>query len=292
MDMNRKHIQMTQLLACTDGSRYADSVCHYVSWFSNKLSVGADLLHVLRRHSDYESASNLSGAIGLGARSELLEELTRVDEERGKLDQEKGKLILKHAQSVIEEAGVSPVNTLHRRGSLVKVIQELEERYEMVFIGKRGEHANMGSTILGSNLEKVARGVSKPLFLASETIRPLKKILLAYDGKSSTLKAIDFFVKHSAFNELECHLISVDSSGDIDLSGPEDQLKQAGYSVSAQSIQSDASVESVISSYVSEHEIDLLAIGAYSHSPLRQFLLGSTTASLIVQCHIPLLLFR
>ena len=90
---------MPKLLTCIDGSGYADSICAYAAWFAKHLDAEIDLLHVLRRHSDYQADSNLSGSIGLGARSQLLEELTQVDEARGKLDQEKGKLILGSRQS-------------------------------------------------------------------------------------------------------------------------------------------------------------------------------------------------
>jgi nucleotide-binding universal stress UspA family protein len=33
-------------------------------------------------------------------------------------------------------------------------------------------------------------------------------------------------------------------------------------------------------------------MGAYGHSPIREFILGSTTTSLIRTCLVPILLFR
>ena len=38
--------------------------------------------------------------------------------------------------------------------------------------------------------------------------------------------------------------------------------------------------------------IDLLAMGAYGHSRVRQFIVGSTTSSMVRTCLIPVMLFR
>jgi nucleotide-binding universal stress UspA family protein len=38
--------------------------------------------------------------------------------------------------------------------------------------------------------------------------------------------------------------------------------------------------------------VDLLAIGAYSHSRIRSLIVGSTTAATARRCRIPVLMFR
>jgi nucleotide-binding universal stress UspA family protein len=50
--------------------------------------------------------------------------------------------------------------------------------------------------------------------------------------------------------------------------------------------------EDIISTYVQEAGISLLLLGAYGHSRIREFLIGSTTTEMIRRCHIPLMLFR
>lgn len=282
---------MKKILACIDGSPYADTVCTYAAAFAKTMGAEIDLLHVLRRQSSYESTADRSGAIGLGARSSLHEQLLAVDEARGKLDQQKGKLILSHGKDVLLEIGAPTPDTIHRRGPLVQTLQELEAEYDILFVGKRGEHAEVGSRYLGSNLEKVARGVQKPLFVATSAYREVRRFLIAFDGKQSTLKAVDFFVSNPSLNHLDCHILSV---GDIDSAltqGATAELKTAGYSVTLHHEKSGA-VEKHIDSYVEERQIDWLAMGAYSHSPLRNLFLGSTSASLILSSKIPLILFH
>jgi len=67
-------------------------------------------------------------------------------------------------------------------------------------------------------------------------------------------------------------------------------LTAAGFSAPAASIPGDA--ESVIAQTVGEQSIDLLIMGACSHSPLRSLLFGSKTADLLRSATIPTLLLR
>jgi len=284
---------VAKLLVCIDGSAYADNLCTHAAWVAKQINAEIDLLHVLRRPSDYQAPTDHTGLIGLDARSDLLEELTRVDEERGRLDQEKGKIILEHGAKILKEAGVETINLNHRRGSLVETIQEFEDSVDMIFMGKRGEHADLNSVFLGANLEKVARAIHKPLFIASSVVRPIKRFLIAYDGKDSVRKAIDYITKQPLLKKgLECHLLVVErAKGDIETSTAERKLLTAGFTVKLKTEQNHHA-DQVISSYVVANQIDLLITGAYSHSRMHSLLLGSTTASLIKSCKVPLLLFR
>ncbi len=284
---------MPKLLVCIDGSAYADNLCANAAWVAKQMNAEIDLLHVMRRSSDYQAPTDHTGLMGFEARSSLLEELTKVDEERGRLDQKKGKIILEHGANVLKEAGVETINLIHRRGSLVETIQEFESSVEIIFMGKRGEHADINSVFLGSNLEKVARTLHKPLFIVSSFIRPIKRFLIAYDGKDSVRKAIDYIIRQPLLDKnLECHLLAVErSKGEIETAEAEQKLNKAGFQTTFKTEQS-SHADQVISSYVIENQIDLLITGAYSHSRIHSLLLGSTTASLIKTCKIPSLLFR
>ncbi|BET68628.1 hypothetical protein ASA1KI_35460 [Opitutales bacterium ASA1] len=41
-----------------------------------------------------------------------------------------------------------------------------------------------------------------------------------------------------------------------------------------------------------DHHVDLLVIGAYGHSRIRQFIVGSTTTACVRTCLVPVLMFR
>jgi Universal stress protein UspA and related nucleotide-binding proteins len=283
---------MTKLLVCVDGSPYADNIITHVAWAAKRLNAEIDLLHVLRLQSDYNAqSSDRTGTIGINARSSLMEELVKVDQERGKLDQQKGRLILEHAQEALQKVGVQQINSLYRRGSLADTITEFENDADIIFIGKRGETANSKSELLGSNLEKVARSVHKPLFLVSRFMRPIHKFIIAYDGKDNANKAVEFACHSDLLKGLECHIITIGSDHQTQADEAVRKLKQFGFTVISHN-ETSGHIEDVIKSYVEGKEIDLLLMGAYSHSRVRTMLLGSTTAKLIKSCHVPVMLFR
>ena len=62
-----------KILALVDGSIYSESVCHHAAWAASRLNSGVDLLHVLGRRE--APTGDLSGALRLGARTAILNEL-------------------------------------------------------------------------------------------------------------------------------------------------------------------------------------------------------------------------
>ncbi|MBN0168510.1 universal stress protein, partial [Pseudomonas aeruginosa] len=67
-------------------------------------------------------------------------------------------------------------------------------------------------------------------------------------------------------------------------------LINAGFTVRAETRSGE--IERTLHAYQKEHGIDLLVMGAYGHSRIRQFLVGSTTTSMLRTTTSPLLLLR
>jgi nucleotide-binding universal stress UspA family protein len=281
------------ILACVDGSVYTDSVLAHAAWAGKRLAAPVQALHIQPPGLEYAGPPDLSGAIGLGAKSSLLEKLTQMDEAKGKLDQQKGKLILEHAKEVLAEAGIAAVSTLHRRGSLVETLSDLESSTQLSVLGKRGEHADFASLHLGSNLERVVRAAHHPVLVASRAFDTIDRFVIAYDGGPSTRKAVEFVAASPLLAGLECHLLKVGTDNDENrrnLAQAADQLRQAGFVVQSKIEQGKA--DEAISAYVKSNAIDLLVMGAYGHSHIRTLIIGSTTSSMLRSCPIPVLLFR
>jgi len=279
---------MTTILACTDGSLYAPSIYQHASWAASQLSLPVHVLHVIEREETPPN-HDLSGNIGFHANEELLEELTRLDEAHARVARLRGNAILEDAAKQIG----GEVKTTQRHGALVDTVVEFEDDAALVVLGKRGEHADFSKGHLGSNLERVVRSAKIPVLVAAREFHPVKRFLIAFDGGNSSLKAIDYVATHPLLKSAECHLVSVGKPGsDLAraLDGAATALKGAGFAVTSELLSGDA--DEVISTKVKDAGIDLLVMGAYGHSRIREFILGSTTTNLIRTCHVPVLLFR
>lgn len=284
---------MGKIIACIDGSAYADHVCTLSAWAHQRSGSAVSLLHVVAPHSEAVKA-DMSGQIGLGANANLLEELIKLDEEHAKLEQKKGQLMLAHAKEELAAKGIASLEVLHRRGSLVDTLIELEPEAELIVIGKRGEHHHAAPDHLGSNLERVARAIHKPLLVATPNAKPVQKYLIAYDGSPSANKAVEFAAHNPLLKGLECHLLKVGEASpeaQAMLRQAEETLKEASVTAHA-SFKQGKPVEAMVAEYIAAHAIDLLVIGAYGHSRIRSLILGSTTTALIRKSDVPVLLFR
>jgi len=283
---------MAKIIAFIDGSAYADSVCDHAAWVAQRMTSGIDVIHVLGRREMATTEGNLSGALDVNARDNLLAELSALDEQKAKIAQHKGRIILEHASHRLEAAGIKPVTTKLRIGDFVETMHEFEAGADLIVIGKRGEAADFAKLHLGSNIERVVRASSKPIFVASRAFKPIHRILIAYDGGPSVTRAVTFLASaHTAFGGLHLSILKVgqctaDASRRVDDAAR--QLRAAGYTVEASVVPGEP--ERVISERA--EAFDLLVMGAYGHSRIRNLIIGSTTTEMIRSCKLPVVLFR
>ncbi|MGD1935536.1 MAG: universal stress protein [Candidatus Phaeomarinobacter sp.] len=284
---------MLKTITLIDGSIYAHSVCDAAAWVSKRANASVELLHVLGRREGATETADFSGSIGLGARTALLEELADLDAQKAKLTQKRGRVLLEDAREHILKSGVADVTTSLRYGDLAETVQELETDAHMIVVGKRGEAADFAKLHLGSNLERVVRSTQRPILVASRKFEPVSKLLIAFDGGESANKAIDHMIRSQIFSGISCHLLMV---GDADHATREQveaaaaQLREAGYDASCDV--KPGQPENVIAAEVEAGGYELLVMGAYGHSRIRNLIIGSTTTEMIRSCMVSIMLYR
>jgi len=283
---------MPTLLTCTDGSLYARSVYDHSAWAAARLDAEVHVLHLLE-HPENPAQSDISGAIGLDASAELMDELVSLAETQGRVALAKAAAFLADARAHLTLAGVKTIVLEKRHGSLVDSIAEFDAAAGLVILGKRGEHADFARLHLGSNLERVIRTCRHPVLVASRAFLPIAGFVLAYDGSPSVLKAVEFVLRSPLLQGLRCHLVragKVDDTARYYLEETAAKLRAAGYHVTTQATAGPA--DEVIGAAVKEQQANLLVMGAYGHSRIREFIVGSTTTALIRTVATPVLVVR
>jgi len=284
---------MNRILACIDASSYATSVLDLTAWAAQRLNAGVEILHVVQRKDAVAARHDLSGAIGLGSKSELLEELTRIDEAEGKLARERGRILLSSAEQRLRDAGVvSEVRQLHRHGGIVETIIEREAEANLVVIGKRGASSEFAADHIGSKIERVVRSSDKPVLVAPREVIGLTGAVIAFDGSPAAARAVEYVARSPLFSGLEVHLVMVGRSDERHRT----QIEQAASRLSEQfspiTHLAEGHAEKAISDYMAARPQAILVMGAYGHSPLRTLIVGSTTTTMIRTVHAPVLLIR
>jgi nucleotide-binding universal stress UspA family protein len=284
---------VNKVLACVDGSVYSQSVCEHAAWAAQRLAAPLEFLHVLDRHPETAITRDLSGNIGLDSQDHLLAELSELDQHRSKLAQRRGREMLDSAVRQANSAGIVKAESKLRHGGLVDSLTDLEKDVRLFVLGKRGEHADFAKMHLGSELERAVRAVHRPLLVASRQFKPIQRFLIAFDGSQTTRKGVEMIAASPLLKALECHVVTAgNDSPEIRSQWQWAQELLAGAGFDTQCTAKPGAADSVISEYVSANGIDLLVMGAYGHSRIRQLIVGSTTTAMIRTCLIPVLLLR
>lgn len=282
-----------KVLACVDQSRFADYVADYAAWAAQRMDAPLELLHIIDRHPETASSKDHSGAIGIDAQEQLLSTLSDEDESRSKAAREQGRIFLNRLRERAVAAGVYSPDVRQRHGHLEETLAEQEDEVRLFVLGRRGESAEYTQRDLGRNVERVVRSLHKPILTITEDFTEPKRVMIAFDGGIVTRRGVEMVAASPLFKGLPIHLLM---SGKESREAPKQLewakniLETAGFDAPSSLTPGDA--ESVIAKAVSDQDIDILIMGAYSHSPLRSLLLGSKTSDLLRSARIPTLLLR
>ncbi|NOQ14968.1 MAG: universal stress protein [Methyloprofundus sp.] len=286
-----KHTQQL-VLACIDGSAISSAVCDYSAWIAQRIDAPLKLLHNIE-HQETPVTSDLTGNIGLGSQEHLLEDLTQLEQQRSKLLMQQGKLMLQAAKERVQQAGIAEPVTAQRHGSVTESLIDLEDDIRVLVLGVRGEDHEKQQEKIGSHLEMMVRAIHRPILVVNDEFKTPETIMLAYDGSEAAEKAVDMVAKSPLYKGLSCHLVCVNKNTD----NAESLLQQASEKLKASDItlitaSLSGKAEQELCAYQEKHAIDLTIMGAFSHTRLREMLLGSFTVKMLVNTKKPLLLLR
>ncbi|MGZ8908063.1 MAG: universal stress protein [Methylobacter sp.] len=280
-----------RVLACIDGSSLTEAVCDYAAWIAQRVDAPLKLLHVIDHHPETAATLDLSGNIGLGSQEQLLEELTAVEQQRSKLRLQQGKLLLQAAKDRVIQAGLANPDSNQSHGSLVESLIELEDSIRVLVVGIRGKvHENQPDKI-GAKLESTIRSLHKPILVVNESFKAPQRIMIAYDGSKAADKAIDMVANSPLYKGLICHLVCVGNEQFPDMEIATNKLKLAG-GIEVITEKLVGKPEQVLCDYQTGHNIDMTVMGAFSHTRIHDWLLGSFTLKMLTHSHKPLLLLR
>jgi nucleotide-binding universal stress UspA family protein len=285
-------LQPLQVVACIDGSEAALAVCDYSAWASQRMGAPLMLLHVLDEEK-YPARTDMSGSIGLGSREQLQEELVSLDQERSKLALKHGHVLLDEAEKRVLADGMDKAAKRQRHDDLASSLVELEADSQLFVMGLHGESSAAAGRHVGSQLETVIRSVHRPILMVPDEYVQPRSAMLAFDGSATAFRSIELLSATPVFRGMPLHLVLVGA----DTADHQEQLKRAKRLLSEQGSEIHLAIrqgdaEQTLHAYQEEHNIDILIMGAYGHSRIRQFLVGSTTTRMLETAKKPLVILR
>lgn len=166
------------------------------------------LLHVIDKPKA-KAPQDLSGAIGLGSRETLLNELVELEERKGKIELEHGQILLREAKNYLLEKFSIDAQSFQRHGSLLETIMGMEEDIRVLIMGKHGTETEHDSSKVGTHIENVVRALHKPVIITSAPFSPPESFLIAFDGSPTARICVDKIANSPLLKTLTAHVVYV-----------------------------------------------------------------------------------
>jgi nucleotide-binding universal stress UspA family protein len=274
------------ILLSVDGSGYTDTVLRYGIHCSK--SCGA-LLRVLTvidvRIFEWAVAAGADGFVPIIPSALYQEESRRLLEERADA-------VLKKCGEILESEKCK-FELLKISGPPVDVICEQALTVDLVIIGARGEFARWESKMIGATVEAVSRLCNKSILVIDKDFSVPTKMLMAYDGSLKANRALTiagFMAQHLEVPMTVLTVTDQPEHGRSILREAERYLEPFDIEVKCELAK--GVVDEVIVKYADDNNCNLIAMGAYGHSRIREAILGSHTEQIIRKARVPVLLAK
>ena len=188
-----------------------------------------------------------------------------------------------------ESKGVA-FSTEVKTGIPGEVISRTGIAHDIVLVSRTGYNrvANAQENV-DALVAPVIRNSVRPVLVAGSQFREesdIQNILVAYDGSSHAARALSVAAELAPRPGVHCTLITVAHSEEIgwDILSPAEAFLFHHGVEPEKKVVVGTKPSTVICNLVESGRVDIVVMGAYGHSPIREVLFGSTTERILAHC--------
>lgn len=280
---------MKRVIACIDSSPCINALAEAAAWIATQTQRELVLLQVLDYYPASYHLGEISGVIGFESNAMLLKELAELEQKQSELALDYSNNLLQHISSMIQEKYEIVATQIQEKGDFLEQSFSVLNEDDIVVIGRVGEKSAERDKALGSNVENFIRGANCTVMTVGEHFKAPTRFIFAYEYSPTCIKMMKRIAQSDLLKLLQCHLLYVGDHPEV-LNEPADFLTSAGLDVVVEYRYGD--VAENILDYQREHGIQLIVLGAFSHSKIHQFFLGSITTNIFRNSTVPLLVAK
>ncbi|MDM1753508.1 universal stress protein [Acinetobacter towneri] len=280
---------MKRVIACIDSSPCINALAEAAAWIATQTQRELVLLQVLDYYPASYHLGEISGVIGFESNAMLLKELAELEQKQSELALDYSNNLLQHISNMIQEKYEIVPTQIQEKGDFLEQSFSVLNEDDIVVIGRVGEKSAERNKALGSNVENFIRGANCTVMTVGEHFKAPTRFIFAYEYSPTCIKMMKRIAQSDLLKLLQCHLLYVGDHPEL-LNEPADFLTAAGLDVVVEYRYGD--VAENILDYQREHGIQLIVLGAFSHSKIHQFFLGSITTNIFRNSTVPLLVAK
>lgn len=284
-----------KIVAFVDHSIYADSVCDHAVWLSSGGKSSIDIIHVI---NPYDMNVVRAGYVGLvGAAPSVVGNMARrTAEQVAELREAGQRLVDRMTERASASTGAIVVGRV-AVGEWHDIIADIDQAYDVVVIGKRGEGADFVRSELGTTLDQLVRTIDGPALVVPRTYRRIDNWLVAFSPSRDVADGVERVARDQLLPPIPCTLLHAGvPDGDVltAMQAASRQLTNAGYNVSLDT--SPGPLVKTFATRIVKDEFGLLAMGGFHDNLFASFLpalFGEGTANELTRaCLTPVLVLR
>ena len=280
---------MKRVIACIDSSPCVNAVAEAAAWVAKQTNRELVLLQVLDYYPASYHLGEISGVIGFESNAMLLKELAELEQKQSELALDYSNNLLDHISELIQQKYNITATHIQEKGDFLEQSFQVLQEEDVVVIGRVGERSAELNKPIGSNVENFIRGAKCTVMTVGENFKPPTRNIFAYEYSPTCVNIMKRVSQSDLLKLLQCHLLYVGDHPEV-LNEPSQYLKNAGLDVVMEYRYGD--VAENILEYQAEHAIQLIVLGAFSQSKIRQFFLGSVTTGIFRNSLVPLLVVK
>ncbi|MCG8604996.1 universal stress protein [bacterium] len=274
------------ILLAVDGSVYTDAQVSHVIDFAKSFEAKIHIVSVV-------DVRVFEWALALGTEGFVPVIPSRVYQDESKrVLESKADAVLEKCTSIIGEQGLEcQAEKIH--GPPADVICEKAHLVDLLIMGARGEYAKWESMLVGATLEAVVRQCNKPIFISPKDFKSIDKVLIAYDGSDKANHALQMAAFFASKLDVKVTVLTIGENESLrNKFLQEARTYLSPHGINAEPIGIPGSADKGIVDYAHENGVDLIIMGAFGHSRIREAILGSTTEQVMRKSRIPILLCK
>lgn len=167
-----------------------------------------------------------------------------------------------------------------------EIVAQEAVAHDIVIMARAGYSPTGSEQRLDDFIPLVIRGSIRPVLVAGRVFREVRQLLVAFDGSIHAARALMVAAELGSQSGVHCTLINVAGSEEVGkqlLTSAEAYLYHHGVTPKRQVVLGNKPSD-IICELVGSTGTDLLVMGAYGHSPIREMIFGSTTEKVLSHC--------
>lgn len=274
------------ILLPIDGSVYTEAQVRYTIELARAFGARISVLSILDvRIFEWAVVMGTDGFVPMIPSNVYKEESKKILESKAAAVLEKCSEILTSENVEFDAEKIS--------GSPSDIICEKAPLVDLLVIGMRGEFAKWKKNLVGATLDAVMRQWSKSILVTPRKFKSIGNILFAYDGSERSNKALQLVGLFATQLKAPVTILSVHDKEMFRRKLLEEaQTYLKPYKAKVDLVGVSGNPEKEIIRVAGERHCDLMIMGAFGHSRIREAILGSTTEQVVRKADVPVLLSK